>query len=262
MNILKPLFWYFLIIVFMFLTMNIFYFFGINILVIILKIVKYNKILELYKIILFVYYFKVFLFEPFKIPSSSMNPNLLVGDYIFVSKYSYGYSKYSYGFGSLMNILLDKTIFFDKKPQRGDVIVFKEPRENRENFIKRIIGLPGDRIKMINNIIYINDDAITQETDGFFLDGDYKFSKMKENNNYNIIHISDPALLNYVNFDDKTVPYNMYFVLGDNRHNSNDSRYWGYVPRENIIGKAQYIWFSWSWGNSKLRYKRFFTKII
>tara|TARA_B100000989_G_scaffold298478_1_gene287991 strand:- start:1544 stop:2266 length:723 start_codon:yes stop_codon:yes gene_type:complete len=216
------------------------------------------------------------LIQPFYIPSSSMEPNLLVGDRLFVTKLSYGYSKHSFPFslGPIKN-----RIFFDE-PERGDVVVFKTPADNRTDYIKRLIGLPGDRIQFIDGNLYLNDLEILK-------------SKTKLKNNINcgqsIIDvsifeekISDKIYLTsylnngtYKNSDVFSVPKDHYFFLGDNRDCSKDSRYLssvGFVHKNNLVGKAQFIFFStdiakgsifeiWKWKNL-IRFNRFFKKII
>ena len=215
-----------------------------------------------------------FLFEPFNIPSGSMKPNLLVGDFIFVSKWSYGYSKHSLPF-SLP--LIPKKIF-EKKPNRGDVVVFKTPENNRTDYIKRVIGLPGDKIKVINGILYINDNEIIREKINDFLDIDrmYKIKRIRRykefHNTYevDVLDLIDNSIAD--NTQTFNVPDNKLFVMGDNRDNSQDSRFIntvGFIPYENLVGKAQFIFFSlensrffeiWKWPNA-IRTERLFQKI-
>ena len=215
-----------------------------------------------------------FIFEPFNIPSGSMKPNLLVGDFIFVSKYSYGFSKHSLPFS--IPIIPGK--IFSNTPERGDVVVFKTPENNRTDYIKRVIGLPGDKIEIKNGIIFINGSEILRKKLNDFVDTDnYTSNKRvrmyKEyffNKEINILDITDNGIAD--NTQLFNVPENHFFVMGDNRDNSQDSRFIntvGFIPYENLVGKAQFIFFSlenarflqiWKWPNS-IRYERIFQKI-
>ena len=216
-------------------------------------------------------------FQPFYIPSSSMEPTLLIGDRIFVSKYSYGYSKHSFPFSPS---LTNKRIL-NKKPNRGDLVVFKTPADNRTDYIKRLIGMPGEQIQFINGEIFINDYKIKRKeiikSNLKIRCGDYEFNTkvFKETLPNGISHI---AVYNSKGTMQNTkkylVPANHYFFLGDNRDCSKDSRFLssvGYVNNLNLVGKAQIIFFSndtisgsvlmfWNWKNS-MRFKRFFKKL-
>jgi len=214
-----------------------------------------------------------FFFEPFHIPSSSMKPNLLIGDYIFVSKYSYGYSRYSFPFG--LNIFEGR--IWESEPQRGDVVVFRLPSNPSINYVKRLIGLPGDQIQMRGGVLYVNDVKVNKEAEGFFIDEDSqvrveiaKFREtLPEGKNFEVLD-QNP----YSAADDTgiyEVPQGHYFMMGDNRDNSQDSRFLehvGYVPAENLVGKAtriffsneQSIWKVWSWHRS-IRFDRIFKKV-
>ncbi|MBM3630754.1 MAG: signal peptidase I [Alphaproteobacteria bacterium] len=230
----------------------------------------------LYALIIAVVIRSLFL-QPFYIPSSSMEPTLLVGDRLFVTKYSYGYSKHSFPFSPP---LLNGRIFY-KQPNRGDVVVFKTPADNRTDYIKRLIGLPGDQIQFINGELYLNNKKIsksqTSSNDKIFCGNstidvftfDEKLSDEK-------IHKSAYLKKNsYQNSDIFIIPNSYYFFLGDNRDCSKDSRFLssvGYVHQDNLVGKAQLIFFSsdknvgsffsfWKW-NKSLRFDRFFKKII
>jgi signal peptidase I len=214
------------------------------------------------------------LFQPFTIPSGSMMPTLLVGDYIFVNKFAYGYSKYSL---PLSPDLFNGRIFASD-PKRGDVVVFRFPPNPSIDYIKRVVGLPGDRIQVRNSILYVNDVEVPRVADGMFrADGQY--------NTGADIPVFRETLDNGVNFDtldqfsdsraDNTrefvVPEGHYFMMGDNRDNSADSRFdVGYVPAENLIGRASLIFISlgndtsflefWKWP-ANLRYDRFFKVV-
>ena len=216
------------------------------------------------------------LIQPFYIPSSSMEPNLLVGDRLFVTKFSYGYSKHSFPFSPSIfsGRLLSAT------PKRGDVVVFKTPADNRTDYIKRLIGLPGDTIQFINGNLYLNSKKIQKkvinEDDSLYC-GNTKInvSTYKERlPNEITYHASYRNDISFKNSDKFTVPENHFFFLGDNRDCSKDSRFLsevGYVHKDNLVGKAQIMFFSsdprvgsifkiWNWQNI-IRFDRFFKKI-
>ena len=191
---------------------------------------------------------RTFAIEPFKIPSGSMKPNLLVGDFLFVSKWDYGYSRYSFPFG----IPPFKGKIFESNPERGDIIVFKLPGQENINYVKRLIGLPGETIKVINGEVYIKSnnskefETLNQFEDGFFFDDQYKkdIQQLIENE-YKILNITDNGPLDYT--PEYKIPKDKFFFMGDNRDNSSDSRVLsgvGFVPKVNIIGKVWFIWFS------------------
>ena len=214
--------------------------------------------------------------QPFYIPSSSMEPNLLVGDRLFVTKYSYGYSKHSFPFSPP---IFKGRIFFEK-PQRGDVVVFKTPADNRTDYIKRLIGLPGDEIRFIDSNLYLNNSEIIKSkissSDVIFcgkkkLDV-FTFEELLPNNKkYISVYLKN---FSFQNSDSFIVPKDHYFFLGDNRDCSKDSRFLtsvGYVHKNNLVGKARFIFFSsdksigsifafWKW-NKSIRFDRFFKKI-
>ncbi len=217
-----------------------------------------------------------FLIQPFYIPSSSMEPNLLVGDRIFVTKYSYGYSKHSFPFSPP---ILKKRLFHSE-PSRGDVVVFKTPADNRTDYIKRLIGLPGDQIQFIDSNLYVNNSEVLKSrvsVDDEIYCGKKKikvftFEELLPNKKkYISVYMKDYT---FKDSDLFRVPDDHYFFLGDNRDCSKDSRFLtsvGYVHKNNLVGKAQFIFFSsdkskgsifsfWKW-NESIRISRFFKKI-
>lgn len=218
---------------------------------------------------------RTFLYEPFKIPSGSMYPSLYVGDFLFVSKYTYGYSKHSFPFSIGM---FNGRIWSDK-PERGDVVVFKFPQDNRTDYIKRVIGLPGDKIKLENGRLYINGSLVEREQiDDFVLRDKYgnveRFRQYIETLpngvEHKIIEVSDSEL--YDNVPELTVPEGNYFMMGDNRDRSDDSRVnVGFVPFENLVGKARVLFFSYDSNSGpwyklwnlprQIRWSRMFDKI-
>lgn len=213
-------------------------------------------------------------FEPFHIPSGSMKSNLLIGDYLFVSKYSYGYSRYSFPLGLPF---FSGRIFFSNEPKRGDVVVFRFPPNPRIDYIKRLIGLPGDRVQMKGGVVYINGKALERRFIDDFSDSENNMVKaiprftetLPEGKVITILKEKGIDAAN--NTKEYIVPKGEYFMMGDNRDNSRDSRFEvGFVPAENLIGKAEIIWFStdgssnylnpMSWF-SALRTDRFFKRV-
>jgi signal peptidase I len=192
---------------------------------------------------------RTFLFQPFNIPSGSMIPTLLVGDYLFVSKYSYGYTHYSLPFSP--RIFSGR--FMGGTLKRGDVVVFRLPKDDSIDYIKRVIGLPGDKIQMIDGVLNINGQAVPrQRVEDFVTDEDGVVERVKQYRetlpngvSYNTLDLTDSGF--YDNTPVYTVPPGDFFMMGDNRDNSTDSRVLsqvGYVPFENLVGKAQIIFFS------------------
>lgn len=199
-------------------------------------VVEYARFL--FPVFLIVLVIRGFLVEPFKIPSGSMLPTLEVGDFILVNKFSYGIRS-PLGYKKLVDF---------GSPERGDVIVFRYPEDPSIDYIKRVIGTPGDRVTYRNHKLFINGEFI--KTD---LVSDYE----KDRNFYDLVEnlpgISHHILINkggsfIPNVDDLIIPEGKYFVMGDNRDNSRDSRYWGFVPDANLKGRAFFIWFSWEDG--------------
>ena len=240
------------------------------------KFLKDNLKTLLYALIIAVI-IRSLIIQPFYIPSSSMEPNLLVGDRLFVTKYSYGYSKHSFPFSPP----IFKNRFFFKEPERGDVIVFKTPADNRTDYIKRLVGLPGDKIQFIDSNLYLNSIEILKsrlsENDIIYC-GNRKIEvftfdeKLPNGKKYKTVYLKN---FKFENSDIFTVPDEHYFFLGDNRDCSKDSRFLtsvGYVHKDNLVGKAQFIFFSsdrsigsifafWRW-NKSIRFDRFFKNIV
>lgn len=216
---------------------------------------------------------RVFLYQPFNIPSGSMKSTLLVGDYLFVSKFSYGFSKYSFPFSP--NLFSGR--IWSETPQRGDVAVFKLPRDNSTDYIKRVIGLPGDEIQMRKGVLYINGQAVPKRRVQDFVQTRpsgsrttiARYQETLPNGVKYLVLDRDPD----GGFDNTSVykvPQGHYFMMGDNRDNSTDSRASygvGFVPLENFVGRAEIIFFSakenwsplkpWTWATA-VRWKRFF----
>ena len=192
--------------------------------------------------ILIVLLLRSFVVEPFRIPSGSMMPTLLVGDFILVNKFAYG----------IRLPVLDTKIIEVSKPERGDVVVFRYPENPSIDYIKRVVGLPGDRIGYYNKQLFINDIPVPQtgwetyvgEGAGSAMTGaKVRVEKLGQVTHKILIDTSRGTVEGKF-----IVPEGHYFMMGDNRDNSNDSRYWGYVPEENLVGKAFMIWMSWDGG--------------
>ena len=216
---------------------------------------------------------RTFIVQPFSIPSGSMMGTLLVGDYLFVSKYSYGYSRYSFPLGL---IPFDGRIL-EGKPERGDIAVFRLPRDTSIDYIKRVIGLPGDKIQMKNGVVHINGEAVKREKVKDFVGKDesgdeQSISRYREilpnGKTYLTLDLNENGQVD--NTPEFTVPEGQYFMMGDNRDGSEDSRYpsVGTVPLDNFIGRAEFLFFSveegasawqfWKWPTS-LRAGRIFN---
>lgn len=206
-------------------------------------IVEYAK--SFFPVILVVLLLRSFIVEPFRIPSGSMIPTLRVGDFILVEKFSYG----------LRVPVINREILRTGEPQRGQVMVFRYPKNPDEDFIKRVVGLPGDHIEYRNKQLYINgtlqrrDDGkpyLYHESDNRYIDArEYTEDLAGVKHHILLIPGMDEPPMSFV------VPPHEYFVMGDNRDLSNDSRYWGYVPEQNLVGRAFLVWFSWDLAHGK-----------
>ncbi|MGB0682875.1 MAG: signal peptidase I [Magnetovibrionaceae bacterium] len=213
-------------------------------------------------------------YEPFNIPSGSMIPTLLVGDYLFVSKFSYGYSRYSLPFG--LPLIPGRILGSD--PERGDVVVFKTPQDNATDFIKRIVGLPGDTIQVKGGILHINgkaverrrlDDALIETDLGSYARFQVYEETLPNGKTHLIMENGDNRVGD--NTPEFRVPQGQFFAMGDNRDNSTDSRFKtvGFIPRVNLVGRAEFLFFSieggefwqfWNWPTT-VRTDRLFNGI-
>jgi len=214
-------------------------------------LIEYAK--SFFPVLLVVLVLRSFIIEPFKIPSGSMIPTLKVGDFILVNKFSYG----------VRLPVLHTKILEVGEPSRGDVTVFRYPNNPSIDYIKRIVGLPGDRITYVNKTLFVNGQSVDLEKIGLYTRAGTSTPAQ------NLLEVSENLLgidhnilisLNRPNRDGEwVVPANHYFAMGDNRDNSNDSRYWGFVPEENLVGQALYIWMNYNDGS--LAWERIGTKI-
>ena len=219
------------------------------------KLVQWS--IELFPVLLLVFIFRGFIFEPFRVPSNSMMPTLLTGDFIVVNKFDYGFR---------LPITNTKLVEFSK-PNRGDVIVFRYPNYEKNpgysgvDFIKRIVAIPGDLISYSDDQLVINDKAIEIKNIGPYIGVD----SGKSMNNYKLAQEFISALPHEIlinpnrrskGIPEITIPEGHYFVMGDNRSHSSDSRFWGFVPEEYIIGKAIGIWMHWDWNYNTMQFSR------
>lgn len=194
-----------------------------------------------------------FIAEPFRIPSGSMIPTLLVGDFILVNKFAYG----------LRDPVFHTEFWEGGRPQRGDIVVFRFPADPSVDYIKRMIGLPGDHIAYRDKVLYINGEVLSQSADGVYaapgLPGGaaYRLSEaIAEHPHHIIVNPEEPSQ----NFE-FVVPEGQYFAMGDNRDGSFDSRRWGTVPQRNLVGKAFFVWMSWDGNRMRPNFSRIGTRI-
>ena len=198
-------------------------------------LVEYSRFL--FPVVLIVLILRGFVAEPFRIPSGSMLPTLEIGDFILVNKFAYG----------IRPPVWNKKIIDLSDPEHGDIIVFRYPENPSIDYIKRVVGVPGDEIAYYNKVLYINGKRIEQEPLGVYQAGFPNLKRFREKGEVehdilkNVMHPAGDFVV--------TVPENSYFVLGDNRDNSRDSRFWGFVPDENLVGKAFMIWMNWEMGH-------------
>jgi len=211
-------------------------------------IVEYSK--SFFPVLLFVLVLRSFIVEPFRIPSSSMMPTLLIGDFILVNKFSYGIR---------LPVVNTKIIEIDK-PERGDIMVFRYPKNPSLDYIKRVIALPGDRVGYFDKHVYINGQRVTHQPLGLYKgvgQGENMTNALLQHEllpsqEHDILIMQErPSIEGEI-----IVPEGHYFMMGDNRDNSNDSRYWGTVPEENIVGKAFMIWMNWDSSHNGIDWKR------
>jgi signal peptidase I len=216
---------------------------------------------SLFPVFFIVLFLRSFLVEPFRIPSGSMMPTLLIGDFILVNKFSYG----------IRLPVANNKIIEIGEPERGDVVVFRYPEDPSIPFIKRVVGLPGDKITYndTNKMLYINDKPVEHNVIGRYIGvGSGSGMTGREQRSENLTGVEHEILVRfdtspYTSFGrgEWIVPENNYFVLGDNRDNSKDSRFWGFVPEENLIGKAFFIWMNWDLANGGVSWQRIGTQI-
>jgi len=211
-------------------------------------LVEYSK--SFFPVLLFVLVLRSFIAEPFRIPSSSMMPTLLIGDFILVNKFAYG----------VRLPVINTKIIDVGEPERGDVMVFRYPKNPSLDYIKRVIALPGDKVGYFNKHVYINDQRITQSPLGLYqgmgkgknMTGALLQHELLPTQDHDILITQErPSIEGEI-----IVPQGHYFMMGDNRDNSNDSRYWGTVPKENIVGKAFMIWMNWDSDNNGIDWDR------
>ena len=205
------------------------------------RLVEYAR--SFFPVFLIVLVLRSFLVEPFRIPSGSMMPTLLVGDFILVNKFSYG----------IRLPVLDTKLIEIGSPQRGDVIVFRYPEDPSTPFIKRVVGLPGDEIAYLDKVLYINGEAAPQELLETYEGVGSGINMTGASRRLETLDDREHELLVHPGYRSKeakmVIPEGNYFVLGDNRDNSRDSRYWGTVPDKYLIGRAFMIWMNWDWGH-------------
>lgn len=219
----------------------------------------FSEFFSILKVIILALSIRIFIFEPFHIPSESMIQNFIIGDYVFSTKYDYGYSKFSIPF-DIDFLKNSNQRFFKSEPKRGDVIIFRPPHRMNDRFIKRLIGLPGDKIAMKNGVIYVNDKEFSKKIIKEYTHRDLRYYQYEETNidgkKYKVQYFTpetksqfnnliNERLYQANNWGPVIVPNDQYFFMGDNRDDSGDSRYeLGTVPSVNLISKVRYIFFS------------------
>ncbi len=219
-----------------------------------------EQIGSFFPVLLFVLVVRTFVFEPFRIPSSSMMPTLLTGDFIYVNKFSYG----------LKLPVLHDTIVEIGHPKRGDIIVFRYPKDQSVDYIKRVVGLPGDKIHydIRKKELYINGELMQQELVGNYqglMDepaNALQIEKLEQLGDKKHRMLTVNHAIGPTKYIDVTVPEGHYFAMGDNRDNSADSREWGFVPERNLVGRAVFIWMHWRTDHFLQGLKRIGSKLI
>lgn len=211
-------------------------------------LIDYSR--SFFPVLLLVLLLRSFLFEPFRIPSGSLEPTLLIGDFVLVNKFYYG----------LRWPVWNKKFVSVYKPQIGDIMVFRWPPDDRYDYIKRVVGVPGDHVVYKNKTLTINGKVAKQTDQGLAIESDnqgntWKVEKRLEDLNGIKHSIYVRPEVPAENFD-VVVPKGYYFMMGDNRDDSSDSRYWGFVSEKNIVGKAQMVWMSWNGQTDSIRWSR------
>jgi signal peptidase I len=208
-------------------------------------LVEYAR--SFFPVFLIVLLLRSFLVEPFRIPSGSMMPTLLIGDFVLVNKYDYG----------IRLPVLNMKIVENDAPKRGDIVVFRYPEDPSVPYIKRVIGVPGDRIEYRDKVLYINGTEVPQSAvdAGSGAAGAVEYRERLQGVEHSILLDPRRPDREYA----ATVPEHHYFVLGDNRDNSRDSRFWGFVPDDYLIGRAFMIWMNWHWKSGGIEWKRIGT---
>lgn len=217
------------------------------------KLVEYAR--SFFPILLIVFILRAFIIEPYRIPTGSMKPELKEGDFILVNKYAYG-----------LRLPLFATKFLKVgEPKTGDVLVFRYPKDPSIDFIKRVIAVPGDKVEYKDKTIYLNGKVLKQEFLGSMMDNNPGGFSIPAKHFKETLPSKDHSIFTYLrageDMPEQVVPEGMYFVMGDNRDNSEDSRVWGFVPDKLILGKAIYIWFSWDPSAWDVRWNRIGKKI-
>ncbi len=214
-------------------------------------VVEYAR--SFFPIVLIVFLLRSFLAEPFRIPSASMMPTLLIGDFLLVNKFAYG----------IRIPVINKKIIELGEPKRGDIVVFRFPKDPAVDYIKRVIGLPGDKLVYKDKRLTINGTPVNQASLGIYqgvgqgqdMTGNEHFEENLTGVEHSILVRNGSPTVEFT----YVIPAGNYFVMGDNRDNSNDSRYWGTVPEENLVGKAFFIWMSWDWEDKGIGFGRIGT---
>jgi signal peptidase I len=214
-------------------------------------VVEYAR--SFFPVVLVVLLLRSFLVEPFRIPSGSMMPTLLIGDFILVNKYTYG----------IRLPVVNTKVVEISEPERGDIVVFRFPKNPKIDYIKRVVGLPGDKIAYYNKKVYVNGQLARQTSLGPYqgvgqgrsmTGAELKLEDLAGIEHEILIMPGVPTVEGVFQ-----VPAGHYFVMGDNRDNSNDSRYWGFVPEQNLVGRAFFIWMNWDLQNKGIAFERIGT---